>query len=50
VESTPLRERISDEVYARIREEARELLRPYATAGAAEIPLEGHVIAARTRT
>jgi SAM-dependent methyltransferase len=28
VESTPLRERISDEVYARIREEARALLRP----------------------
>jgi ubiquinone/menaquinone biosynthesis C-methylase UbiE len=50
VESTPLRERISDEVYARIREEARALLRPYVTpGGAAEIPLEGHVIAARTR-
>jgi ubiquinone/menaquinone biosynthesis C-methylase UbiE len=50
VESTPLRERISDEVYARIREEARALLRPYTTPrGGAEIPLEGHVIAARTR-
>jgi ubiquinone/menaquinone biosynthesis C-methylase UbiE len=50
VESTPLRERISDEVYARIREGARELLRPFAKAdGAAAIPLEGHVIAARTR-
>ena len=50
VESTPLRERISDEVYARIREEARALLQPYTTPdGAAEIPLEGHVIAARTR-
>jgi ubiquinone/menaquinone biosynthesis C-methylase UbiE len=48
VESTPLRERISDEVYARIREDARDLLRPFTTAGgAAEIPLEGHVIAAR---
>jgi hypothetical protein len=48
VESTPLRERISDEVYARIREEARELLRPFTKpGGAAEIPLEGHVIAAR---
>jgi SAM-dependent methyltransferase len=50
VESTPLRERINDEVYARIREEARELLRPHVTpGGAAEIPLEGHVIAARPR-
>jgi ubiquinone/menaquinone biosynthesis C-methylase UbiE len=50
VESTPLRERISDEVYARIREEARELLRPFTKPdGAAAIPLEGHVIAARTR-
>jgi hypothetical protein len=49
VESTPLRERISDEVYARIREEARALLQSYTTPdGAAEIPLEGHVIAART--
>lgn len=51
VESTPLRERISDEVYARIRAEARELLRPFTRpGGAAEIPLEGHVIATRKRT
>jgi ubiquinone/menaquinone biosynthesis C-methylase UbiE len=50
VESTPLRERISEAVYARIRQEARELLRPFTKpGGAAEIPLEGHVIAARTR-
>ena len=50
VESTPLRERINDAVYARIREEARALLRPHVTpGGAAEIPLEGHVIAARPR-
>ena len=50
VESTPLRERISDEVYARIREEARELLRAFTKrGGAAEIPLEGHVIVARKR-
>jgi ubiquinone/menaquinone biosynthesis C-methylase UbiE len=48
VGSTPLRERISDEVYRRIRKEAREILRPFTTRdGAAEIPLEGHVIAAR---
>jgi ubiquinone/menaquinone biosynthesis C-methylase UbiE len=51
VESTPLRERISDAIYARIREEARELLRPFTTpGGAVEIPLEGHVIAARKVT
>jgi ubiquinone/menaquinone biosynthesis C-methylase UbiE len=50
VESTPLRERINDAVYARIREEARALLRPHVTpGGAAEIPLEGHVIAGRPR-
>lgn len=48
VESTPLRERISDEVYARIREGAREVLRSFTTpAGEAAIPLEGHVVAAR---
>jgi alkanesulfonate monooxygenase SsuD/methylene tetrahydromethanopterin reductase-like flavin-dependent oxidoreductase (luciferase family) len=50
VESTPLRERISDEVYGRIRADARELLRPFTSAaGAAEIPLDGHVIAACPR-
>jgi ubiquinone/menaquinone biosynthesis C-methylase UbiE len=50
VESTPLRERISDAVYARIRDDARELLRPFTKPdGAAAIPLEGHVIAARRR-
>jgi len=48
VESTPLRERISDAVYAQIREDARELLRPYVRSdGRAEIPLDGHLIAAR---
>jgi ubiquinone/menaquinone biosynthesis C-methylase UbiE len=48
VESTPLRERISDDVYACIREGAHEVLRPFTKpGGAAEIPLEGHVIVAR---
>jgi ubiquinone/menaquinone biosynthesis C-methylase UbiE len=48
VESTPLRERISDAVLTRIREGAREVLRPFIKAGgAADIPLEGHVIATR---
>jgi ubiquinone/menaquinone biosynthesis C-methylase UbiE len=49
VESTPLRARIDDGVYARIREEARGILRPFTRPdGAAEIPLRGHLIAART--
>jgi ubiquinone/menaquinone biosynthesis C-methylase UbiE len=48
VESTPLRERISDAVLTRIREGAREVLRPFIKpGGAADIPLEGHVIATR---
>jgi SAM-dependent methyltransferase len=50
VESTPLRERISDEVYARIRDDARELLRPFTrSGGAAEVPLEAHLVVARPR-
>jgi ubiquinone/menaquinone biosynthesis C-methylase UbiE len=50
VEGSPLRERISDEVYARIREGAREVLRPFTKpGGAAEIPLAGHLLAARKR-
>ena len=49
VESTPLRERIGDDVYARIREEARAVLRPFATLGAAEIPLKGHLVTAARR-
>jgi ubiquinone/menaquinone biosynthesis C-methylase UbiE len=48
VESSPLRERISAQVYAAIREGAREVLRPFAKpGGAAEIPLQGHLVAAR---
>ncbi len=48
VESTPLIERISDEVYGRIRSEAAEVLAPYVTAsGAVDVPLVGHVVAAR---
>jgi ubiquinone/menaquinone biosynthesis C-methylase UbiE len=50
VESTPLIDRISQAVYARIREEAREVLRAFTTpAGAIEAPLEGHLVAARRR-
>ena len=48
VESTPLIERISDEVYARIRAEAGEVLEPYVTSsGTVDVPLVGHLIAAR---
>jgi len=47
-DGTPLIERISDEVYGRIRSEAAEVLAPYVTAtGAVDVPLVGHVVAAR---
>lgn len=48
VESTPLIGRISEKVYGRIREGAREVLRPFTLpTGGVEIPLEGHLVAAR---
>jgi SAM-dependent methyltransferase len=48
VESTPLIERVSDEVYARIRAEAGEVLEPYVTSsGTVDVPLVGHLVAAR---
>jgi hypothetical protein len=48
VESTPLIDRISDQVYASIRAEARDVLKPYLTAaGTLDAPLVGHVVAAR---
>jgi ubiquinone/menaquinone biosynthesis C-methylase UbiE len=48
VESTPLIERIDDDVYRRIREGAREVLAPYTTAtGAVEAPIECHIVAAQ---
>jgi hypothetical protein len=48
VESTPLIGRISGDVYGRIREGAREVLRPFTTpTGRVEIPLEAHLVAAR---
>jgi SAM-dependent methyltransferase len=50
VESTPLRERITEETYDRIRHGAREVLTPFTTAdGALEAPFEVHVVAARPR-
>ena len=49
VESTPLVERITDDVYARIRADAREVLRPFTTSsGRLDVPLEGHLVTART--
>ncbi len=48
VEATPLRERISDEVYERILEDSRELLNRYATSDGVEVPIEGHLVTART--
>ena len=50
VESTPLVDRISDEVYRRIREDAREALRPFTTpAGRLDAPLAAHVVLGRRR-
>ncbi len=48
VESTPLRERISDEVYDRIKADARTALAPFATAdGRVEAPFASLVVSAR---
>lgn len=50
VESTPLAERISEQVYARILADSREALRAFVTGGgAADIPLVGHIVTARHR-
>jgi ubiquinone/menaquinone biosynthesis C-methylase UbiE len=47
VESTPLRERISDDVYERVRRGAHEVLAPFTAAdGALEAPFECHVVTA----
>ncbi|HEX6657861.1 MAG TPA: methyltransferase domain-containing protein [Ilumatobacter sp.] len=48
VESTPLIERISDQVYARIKAGAAEALQPYVTTtGAVDVPLVAHLVTAR---
>jgi hypothetical protein len=48
VESTPLVERISDEAYARIREDARAGLAPFCDAsGALAMPFEVHLVTTR---
>lgn len=48
VESTPVRERLTDDEYDTLRREANSVLRGFTTAdGRAEIPIEGHLVAAR---
>ena len=48
VESTPLGERITDDVYRRIREEAHDLFAPFTAAdGSLEAPFDSHVVVAR---
>ncbi|MDF3310694.1 hypothetical protein P3H15_37410 [Rhodococcus sp. T2V] len=48
VESTPLLERISDDVYRRIRADAHDVLAPFTTPdGSIEAPFECNIVAAR---
>jgi hypothetical protein len=48
VKSTPLGERIGEDVYQRIVEGAREELRPFVTGtGEVRLPITGHLITAR---
>jgi ubiquinone/menaquinone biosynthesis C-methylase UbiE len=47
VESTPVRERLTDDEYATLRSEANRVLAPFVdTDGRARIPIEGHLVAA----
>jgi hypothetical protein len=49
VNSTPLRDRISDEVYRKILDDSHVALRQFRTdAGGVEVPIEGHLVTART--
>lgn len=50
VESTPVRERLTDDEYDTLRREANDVLQAFtASDGTAEIPIEGHLVAARPR-
>lgn len=50
VESTPVRERLTDDQYDTLRSEANDVLGAFTTPdGRAEIPVEGHLVAARRR-
>lgn len=46
VESTPLIDRISPEVYRRIKDEAVDALQPYGTPDGIAVPIEGHIVIA----
>ena len=48
VESTPVRERLTDEEYSTLRREANDVLEQFTGAdGRALVPIEGHLVAAR---
>ncbi len=48
VESTPVRERLTDDQYETLRREANDVLHTFTTPdGRAEIPIEGHLVAAQ---
>jgi ubiquinone/menaquinone biosynthesis C-methylase UbiE len=48
VESTPVRERLTDDQYGTLRREANDVLHTFTTPdGRAEIPIEGHLVAAQ---
>ncbi|MGH9244492.1 MAG: methyltransferase domain-containing protein [Acidimicrobiales bacterium] len=47
VESTPLVDRISDDVYRRIRDESSRVLGQFQTESGAEVPIEGLLVIAR---
>jgi ubiquinone/menaquinone biosynthesis C-methylase UbiE len=50
IEASPLIDRITPEVYAGIRDGARDVLAPFTTpAGGVDAPLHGHLVAARPR-
>lgn len=50
VESTPVRERLTDDEYDAVRREANHVLEEFVAAdGTAQIPIEGHLLAARHR-
>ncbi len=49
VQSTPLADRISDEVYRRIREDSEEVLGKYHTESGVDVPLAAHILIARKR-
>jgi hypothetical protein len=50
VESTPVRARLTDHEYETLRHEANRVLGEFVAAdGTAQIPIEGHLVAARPR-